>query len=198
MSIMPDGVFRITQIRSVSALQHHLEVTASVAKYNLEATRKALDVAKKTNADPKLIEILEDSLVKTSGIFYEHIVTDSVYGVLYKAAHFDERLFTTEEKLSGNAFMQDVVQHYSKIMLQLKENDDNLACKYGYTNVTYEHLNWMLLKLASGTVENHRRPFWVGFIQGVLQVRGVVTSNEEQAFMEKMYAKYYVSNAWSD
>lgn len=87
MSIMPDGVFRITQIRSVSALQHHLEVTASVAKYNLEATRKALDVAKKTNADPKLIEILEDSLVKTSGIFYEHIVTDSVYGVLYKAAH---------------------------------------------------------------------------------------------------------------
>lgn len=30
MSGMPQGVFRITQITSVAALQHHLEVTASV------------------------------------------------------------------------------------------------------------------------------------------------------------------------
>lgn len=30
----------------------------------------------------------------------------------------------------------------------------------------------------------------------VLTIRGVVTPNEEQAFMEKMYAKCYDSNAW--
>lgn len=198
MSGMPQGVFRITQITSVAALQHHLEVTASVAKYTLEATRNALEVAKETNADPKLIEILEDSLVKTSGVFYEHIVVDSVYGVLYQSAHYDEHLFTMEARMSSNAFIQDVVKHYSKIILSIKEEDDLLARKYGYTNVTYEHLNWMLLKLASGTVEKHRRQFWVGFIQGVLQVRGIVTPNEDQAFMEKMYAKHYVNESWTD
>lgn len=32
----------------------------------------------------------------------------------------------------------------------------------------------------------------------MLMIRGVVTPNEEQVFMEKMYAKYYVGNAWSD
>lgn len=30
----------------------------------------------------------------------------------------------------------------------------------------------------------------------MLTIRGAVTPNKEQAFMEKMYSKYYANNAW--